>query len=506
MRHTAAGRRGGLRAFLRHVVRARKWRLWISTLLAGVLTLAGAGSALAGFVQSAKLTGGEEVREYFGRSAALSADGNTALVGGALVGGPASFEHHGAVWAFTRSGGIWTRGQEVTEPGGSMEGYFGGFGVALSGDGNTALIGSLYKQTAWVFTRSGSTWTPQGEALSGGEAVPPDGFGGHGALSADGDTALIAGPQDNRGKGAVWVFTRSGSNWTQQGKKLVGEGEIGNAEFGWSVALSADGNTALVGGPFDGEGGSAWVFARSGSTWAQQGPKLTGMGEVGSGWFGVAVALSADGNTALIGGNFDHYPHGAAWVFTRSGGVWTQQGPKLAAKAKGIDLGNPVALSADGSTALIGGGEARPVQVFGRSGSTWTWLKKRAFAPAGEENEFGHALGLSADGNTALVGSYLGRERPGAAWVFTCFPEITKVLPKKGLAAGGTEVHIAGACLGGATALRFGSASATRFTNNSSTSITAVAPPAPPGTVDVTVVTGQGTSPVSTGDHFKYVR
>src|SRR5207244_2614622 len=109
--------------------------------------------------------------------------------------------------------------------------------------------------------------------------------------------------------GAAWVFTRKGSTWTQQGEKLTGSGEVDRGEFGTSVALSAEGNTALIGGRCDGYGapkyecvGAAWVFTRSGSTWAQQGPKLTGGGEIGGGEFGTSVALSADGNIALIGG------------------------------------------------------------------------------------------------------------------------------------------------------------------------------------------------------------
>ena len=85
------------------------------------------------------------------------------------------------------------------------------------------------------------------------------------------------------------------------GPKLTG-GEEDNTEFGVLVALSADGNTALVGGwKDDGTKGAAWVFTRSGGVWSQQGPKLTGAGEIGEGGFGTSVALSADGNTALIG-------------------------------------------------------------------------------------------------------------------------------------------------------------------------------------------------------------
>ena len=92
------------------------------------------------------------------------------------------------------------------------------------------------------------------------------------SLSADGNTALVGGWKDDSTKGAAWVFTRSGGVWSQQGPKLTGGGESGEAGFGTSVALSADGNTALIGGPGDnGRQGAAWVFTRSGSTWTQQG-------------------------------------------------------------------------------------------------------------------------------------------------------------------------------------------------------------------------------------------
>src|SRR5439155_1690106 len=139
--------------------------------------------------------------------------------------------------------------------------------------------------------------------------------------------------------GAVWVFTRSGSTWTQQAK-LTGSGEVNlphpysmGGEFGSSVALSGDGSTALIGGPGDNEGvGAAWVFTRTGSTWTQQGPKLT-VEHRNIRLFGDSVALSSDGSTALISARevCDIHPggcgnYGAVWAFTRSGSTWTQQG------------------------------------------------------------------------------------------------------------------------------------------------------------------------------------
>ena len=158
------------------------------------------------------------------------------------------------------------------------------------------------------------------------------------------------------------MFTRGGSTWSQQGAKLsakAGE-EVGEGYFGLRVALDSDGNTALIGAPSDSENkGAAWVFTRSVSTWSQNGGKLTGAGATGKEfYFGYALALSAEGQVALIGGSGDNSYKGAAWVFE----------PKFSggAEASGLGLfGHSVALSSDGNTALVGApydnsGKARP--------------------------------------------------------------------------------------------------------------------------------------------------
>jgi trimeric autotransporter adhesin len=124
----------------------------------------------------------------------------------------------------------------------------------------------------------------------------------------------------------------------QQGAKLTASDESGGALFGESVAMSSDGNTALIGGWDDNGGvGAAWVFTRSGSTWTQQDSKLTGSSESGKGHFGQSVALSGDGNIALIGGGYDNGGVGAAWVFTRSGSTLTQQEHKLTASDESVE-------------------------------------------------------------------------------------------------------------------------------------------------------------------------
>ena len=154
----------------------------------------------------------------------------------------------------------------------------------------------------------------QGPKLVGVPDGRPSFQGWSVALSGDGNTAILGAPDAAAG-GTAWVFTRSGGTWTQQGSNLVYVNEDGNAQFGWSVALSGDGNTALVGGRI----GEAWVYTRAGSVWTQQGPMLVGIGAVG-GNPGYSVALSADGNTAILGGPDDNNAVGAAWIFTRSGG------------------------------------------------------------------------------------------------------------------------------------------------------------------------------------------
>ncbi|MGH7742916.1 MAG: hypothetical protein ACRENS_12950, partial [Candidatus Eiseniibacteriota bacterium] len=195
--------------------------------------------------------------------------------------------------------------------------------------------------------------TQQGAKLVGSDLVPIAANAFSTALSSDGNTAILGGPYDNSSVGAAWIYTRSGGVWSQQGLKLVGTGAVGAAFQGWSVAISADGNTALVGGFYDNSQiGAVWVFTRTAGVWSQQGAKLTGSGEVGPGLFGNAVAISADGNTALVAGYYDTNDSGAVWVFTRTGGVWSQQGAKLVGSGiAGVPFqGKSVSLSADGNT------------------------------------------------------------------------------------------------------------------------------------------------------------
>ena len=145
------------------------------------------------------------------------------------------------------------------------------------------------------------------------------------ALSADGNTALIGAPSTAAISGRHGCSPAPAGVWSQQGGKLTATGETGNGRFGWSVAFSADGDLGLIGAPADNGGsGKVFWFARSGKTWGQLTSSGVGTGVVGNARFGSSVAMSSDGSVALIGGNEDGNTGndnkvGAAWLFTRSG-------------------------------------------------------------------------------------------------------------------------------------------------------------------------------------------
>ena len=346
--------------------------------------------------QGPKQTGTNNLNANIGYSVAISADGNTALAGGPLDAisfvngvGKTPTEQAGAVWVFTRANGVWTEQSKLVVTGTLLA--YPGYTVALSADGNTALLGSYSYSpgNTWVFTRANGVWS-QGPNLTITADMPLD-APTIVSLSADGNTALIGVPGYNYdessgdSEGGAWVFTRSNGVWTQQGGELLGTGEVGFPQQGFAVALSSDGNTALLGAPFDSRlpvnctefgnsyaagvpVGAAWVFTRSNGKWTQQGGKLTGTGASGYPGYGNRVALSGDGNLALLGGPNDANTNGACgttgvgavWVFARRNGTWTQQGGKLVGSgnqdyANGGSSQGVVALSTDGSTAVIGG-------------------------------------------------------------------------------------------------------------------------------------------------------
>ncbi|HTZ17642.1 MAG TPA: FG-GAP repeat protein, partial [Dissulfurispiraceae bacterium] len=257
--------------------------------------------------------------------------------------------------------------QKLTASDGVASDSFGST-VALSADGSTALISAegsgSYQGAVYVFVRSGATWAQQ-QKLTASDGAAGDSFGSSVALSADGNTALIGAylktVSANFGQGVTYVFVRSGTTWTQQPELTATDGaEYDN--FGASVAISADGNTALIGAPYKvintvNDQGAAYVFVRSGTTWIQQ-PALIANNGAASDYFGTSVALSGDGNIALIGAEGKSSSRGSVYVFTH-GTSWTQLELTASDGAAGDSFGTSVAISRSGTAALVGASYAK---------------------------------------------------------------------------------------------------------------------------------------------------
>ncbi len=362
-----------------------------------------------------------------------------------------------------------------------------GYSTALSSDGNTLAVSAYYEASnatgingdqtnnasqgsgaVYVFSRTGSIWTQQAY-IKGSNTESNDHFGTDLALSSDGNTlAVSASVEDSNAtgvngnqndnsatfSGATYIFTRSGSTWTQQA--YLKASNTGNSDaFGESIAMSSDGNTLAVSSPNEDSNatgingdetnngrinsGAVYIFTRVGITWSQQAYIKASNPDV-SDRFGIDIALSGDGNTLGVGAvNEDSNAigingnqtdnsisnSGAVYIFDRTGGVWSQQA-YIKASNTGINdfFGFAVAISDDGNTLAVGAyGEdsnttgidgdqldnttntSGAVYVFSRIGITWTQQAYLKSSNTETLDQFGRTVALSGDGNTLATGA-----------------------------------------------------------------------------------------------------
>ena len=353
-----------------------------------------------------------DTNEFFGFSVAIA--GDIAVVG--AQGDDENGDESGAAYVFTRSDAGWSQEAKLTANDAEAGDQFGG-SIALFGE--TILVGARRDDdngdesgAAYLFTRYGSDWIQQAKLTAAdGEAGAE--FGRSVALSDD--TVIIgAARDDEKGEdsGSVYVFTRSGTNWSQLAKLTAADGAKGDV-FGISVAL--DGDTALIGADLDDDkrenSGSVYVYTRSKGTWSQQ-AKLTAADAGNVDIFGVRVAISGD--TALIAARRDDddvngVDSGSAYVFIRSGTSWTQQAKLTANDAEAGDLfGYNVALYEDTGIVTAAMDDDKDLNsgaayVFTRSGSDWSQQTKLTAADGAADDVFGWSVSLS--GNTAMIGA-----------------------------------------------------------------------------------------------------
>ncbi|MEW6038307.1 MAG: hypothetical protein AB1648_08675 [Pseudomonadota bacterium] len=381
--------------------------------------------------------------DRFGFSVAVS--GDTAVIG-APTDNFGGGSNRGTVDVFLRTGGVWARQQDHLVPTSRNNSEYFGYAVAVHGD--TLLVGaprfSSSKGRVVVFTRSGSSWSQQ-QVLIAGDAANSDFFGA--SVAVYGDTAVIGAPGDDNtqtNQGSVYVFTRSGTTWTQVAKKYQ-TAVAANSYFGGAVSLS--GNRLLAGAAgavrplLSGSSsttltGQAEVFTGSGASWTSEGT-LPASGLAAQDRFGWSVALyqlNGDPIEALVGAPYHNSgatQSGAAYAFVRSGGAWSQQAKLQKTTPVASDLfGYAVALSEE--TAVVGvpfddtGATNAGVAYVFSHGSGSTWVNQQTLVlgdasgfTAASNNLFGWAVALT--GNAAVIG-VSGRTSSRGAASFYTFP------------------------------------------------------------------------------------
>jgi len=293
------------------------------------------------------------------------------------------------------------------------------FGWSVAVSGSTAVVGAPYANSytgaAYVFTKVKGTWTQRAELLAT-EGVPGsdagDEFGWSVAIS--GNTVVIGAPNHNDGLGAAYVFSDSGSGWTQQAEFIDPENDgISNIKFGYSVVTS--GSTVMVGA--DGAFGTGAVYAYSDTagSWSQQAVLTASDGTNGDD-FGWSMAVS---HSTLVVSAVKHNKNGAIYVFSDLGGTWTYRTELTASDGATNDyFGDKVAT--DGTRIVAGAPghvlEQGAAYVFNGSGAQWTQVAELKASDGGPNDCFGWAIGLS--GKTALVGAEQTFNDSGAAYVF----------------------------------------------------------------------------------------
>lgn len=346
-----------------------------------------------------------ELRDGHGFGYSIAVSGDTVL------GGAYDYQgRKGTAYVFRRTGTLWAREAMLSAADGAP---FDDFGLSVGISGDTAVVGATKdgsdEAAAYVFTRSGSVWTQEAKLV----AADPEASGFGAAVAISGDTVLVgaygSGPVE---QGAAYVFRRTGTTWTQEAKLLPSDPEI-LALFGASVAI--EGDTAVLGAP--NTENAAYVFTRTGTTWTQE-ARLTSAHAETFASFGYSVALAGD--AAVVGAISTNSEQGSAYIFRRTGTTWAEEAELVAPVPANNDrFGSSVGIVGD--TALVGALQSNSARgaayVFTRTGTTWTRSSNLVPADPARGDQFGHSIAV--DGDSAVVTALDSHGVVGSAYVFS---------------------------------------------------------------------------------------
>jgi hypothetical protein len=345
---------------------------------------------------------------YFGYSISLSADGETAL-----IGAYGKNSTTGAAYIYRNIEGVWTQTAELAS--GVDKSWFG-YSVSLSSDGSTAMIGAFsenrFAGVVYVYKNEEGVWTQTARISSG---ITNSYFGFSVSLSSDGSTALIGAFNESSISGAAYIYSNVEGEWTQMARLTSG---ASGSNFSYNVSLSADGTIALIGAPSeDSYTGAAYIYQNIEGTWTQT-AKLTNDIEDSS--FGQSVSINSDGTVALIGAKNENYQIGAAYIYQNSTGTWKQMA-RLEGSAGNGQFGYSVALSSDGSVALIGANSENSdngsAYIYRHINNIWTQIYEKT--PDKTGGMLGFDVALNKDGTVAAISAPGESDRSGAVYILS---------------------------------------------------------------------------------------
>lgn len=306
-----------------------------------------------------------------------------------------------------------------------------GSSVVVSADGSTMVVGAQYQDSAagaaYVYQLRNDAWTSVA-TLKASDAKQDDQFGWRLAVSADGATIVVGAPGRSHHTGVAYVFTQIGTKWSQAAE-LSTSASVPNSSFGQGVAVSASGSLVAVSAHSQPNiGGAVFVYEGSAGEWKRM-ARLTDPHKY-EGGFGGAIAMSGDASTiivaALMGGAQES---GTAYAFTGGGRTWTASGAIQAEDADAYDyFGASLGVSADGSSIAVGAPQHNEnnngggVYVFDHDVNGWTQAAEFAPTRSIAEWNFGWSLAMSSDGSR-VVGAAANIRDPARAraWAYTRF-------------------------------------------------------------------------------------
>ncbi len=322
------------------------------------------------------------------------------------------------------------QGFDISGPAGAEMTYGGLHATDATGRALSAHLVAAHGALRITVNAAGATYPVRIDPFVAPSSAPTATFSGTGgdalgysvALSADGQTALVGPPGAVADNGAAYLYTEASGTWPAT--PTASFAGSGTEQLGYSVALSADGQTALVGAPLaSSQSGAAFLYAEASGKWPSS-PTASFTGS-GAEVLGTSVALSADGQTALVGAPYAGTDKGAAYLYAETSGNWPSPPTASFTGSGNEELGYKVALSADGQTALAGAWAASSgngaAYLYSETSGTWPATPTASFTGSGGEG-LGSSVAIAGDGQTALVGAPNAASGNGAAYVYDAVP------------------------------------------------------------------------------------